>query len=168
MREVKRGKRGGKRGNTFARSVKAEVGQMLGSDSTSRVLCEGKAGYTPAMNTHFLGEETQETHIIPRESITKRQGLGMFSPAVEFEQMSDTVRYQRDKRTGELVRTTDPGRFRKVWQSDRTLLSRTKVDQLEDIVFKRTGSVSKLTRTEVERPATVEIPVKPELDDIDL
>lgn len=63
-------------------------------------------------------EETVETHIVPRRSITRKQYLGVFPARVETEAIKT---HQRDKRTGELIETTDN---RIVWKSDRTLLRR--------------------------------------------
>lgn len=72
----------------------------------------------------------------PRESLTKRQHLQMFTQKVEFEQLADVKRTQeyvtRDKWRGHIIgrtstTTTDPN-FRIAWKSDRTLLRRGKPD----------------------------------------
>lgn len=114
-------------------------------------------------------EESTETHIVPRKSVTKRQGLMVQPQTLEFEPLADTkvITYQADKMTGQTVEVTDYyPRNRIVWKSDKTLLRRGLPDQLQDIRFKRLTSRSKRVVTELELLVTMDAPVTniPSLD----
>lgn len=94
-------------------------------------------------------EERPETHIVPRQSETRKQLLGVLPGSIETETRKGR---QLDKRSGELIEVNDQ---RLTWKSDRTLLRRGK--PFEEIgTFKREGSVSiglnkrKTIRTEAE------------------
>jgi hypothetical protein len=90
-----------------------------------------------------------------RESITRRQHLGLFSE-VELE---DRVTRQLDTKSGRVVETTSP---RVVWRSDKTLLRKGKPDQLP--TFVRVTSRTKRRRFEREVPAVMETPTPVEID----
>lgn len=79
-------------------------------------------------------EENRADHIVPRQSITRQQLLGIFPQRVETEPAATR---QLDKQTGELVETTD-NRVR--WKSDKTLLRRGNPFSLPTD-FKRQGSI---------------------------
>jgi hypothetical protein len=94
-------------------------------------------------------EENRQDHVIPRQSITRKQLLQIFPQRVETEPVPTK---QLDRRSGNMVETTDN---RVTWKSDRTLLRKGKpFDKIG--VFKREGSISvglntrKLRRTENE------------------
>lgn len=132
MANNQRGKRGG---SVFNRSVKLAAQSMLDTGSTSGVVANGKKGYTPAMNTHFDGEETTEDFIVPRRSITVKQGLEYKPLQMEFE---DRNGKQLDKVSKKLVAVNER---RLVWKSDRTLLNRSKIDD----PYKKFTEIKRLT-----------------------
>lgn len=101
--------------------------------------------------------ETQEDHIIPRQSLTNQLHLRLFPITFETEQRNAK---QRNKVDGKLVATTDN---RVIWKSDRTLL-RTNKPEATIPVFVRETSYSKRKRLEKEIPACIEAPQIP--DDI--
>jgi hypothetical protein len=82
----------------------------------------------------FIGE-TVEDHVIPRQSLTRKQLLGVFPAKIETEPVKSR---QLDKVSGKLVETTDN---RAVWRSDSTLLKRGNPFAAPKS-FKREGSVS--------------------------
>lgn len=162
------------RGGTFAKSLRAPIQNMLDTGSTSGVVANGKAGYSPAMFECFTEqdvydpetqqivglkiEESADSHVTPRRSITRAQHLKLFPVTLETE---PRIARQLDKgelkKTGnvKLITTTDQ---RLVWKSDQTLLSRSKpgstlgVRMGENEGFYRVTSRSK-RRTFVEEPA---------------
>lgn len=95
-------------------------------------------------------QETVETHLIPRKSLTEQLHLALFPRTIETEQ---TTTRQRDKLTGDLVTVTNN---RQIWKSDRSLLIQGK--PVDETRFKRETSRSKRRVTEIEEPATIEIP----------
>lgn len=147
--EHKRGKRGGSRTRKtkWIKSVKIAASKLTPHISQTERAGEEAIFYECADN-----EETAETHIIPRESITKAQHLGLFDQKREYELLATTKRLQLDKTTNTLVETTDE-RYRVAWTSDRTLLRRDKPDNFGEgrgTRFKRLTSRSKQVKTEVE------------------
>lgn len=102
-------------------------------------------------------EETEETHVIPRRSLTRQQHLAIFPQTVQTE---DVITHQTDKITGQRVAVSNP---KIVWRSDKTLLRRETPFRLEDMNDFKTGvkrrtSRSKRVIREPEYPATIEIP----------
>lgn len=118
-------------------------------------------------NAYSEVQETAEDHIVPRQSITDRQLLGLI-PMVETEtRIADVAHYQRDTVSGEMIRTTDPVKVREVtWRRDATLLKRARVEQLNNLKVRRQTSRSKRLITEVERPAVEYI--ENEIDDVEI
>lgn len=142
-----RGKRAGRRHKPLTqweKDAKADARSMVSTSSPTAVAIEGKRSYTPAMFEFFGAVETEETHVIPRESLTKSQGLPWRDRQVETETMRgrqlDTKHY---KRTGQIrmIEVTDE---RVTWRSDRNLLRRDRpLDFSEKSPFKRLTSKSK-------------------------
>lgn len=133
----KRGARGGvKNRPDWSRSVAVTVQRMLDTGSNVEQYIKGRASKdgtssSPAMNTHFDGEETPEDYLIPRRSTSRKQQLAIFPQTLEFEEMKPTKRWQlatKGPNKGKLVETTEP-HFRQVFKSDKTLLTRSKVGQ---------------------------------------
>lgn len=139
----KRGARGGvKNRPDWSRSVAVAAQRILDTGSTSDVVANGKRNYTPAININFDGEETPEDFIIPRRSLSRKQQLAIFPQTVEFEELKPTKHWQlatKGPNKGKLVETTEP-HFRQVFKSDKTLLSRGKVDQF-GTVNRKTGQL---------------------------
>ena len=108
--------------------------------------------------------ETEETHVIPRKSLTEKQHLRLFPQQVELERII-LKRRQLATIDGKqvMVKTTDTV-YRTVWKSDKTLLRQNRPEQLDRIKFKRQNHYDKRTETQVERPAIVEIQVDPDND----
>jgi hypothetical protein len=111
-------------------------------------------------------EENRADHIIPRQSITRQQLLGIFPERVETELIPTR---QLDKQTGELVETTDHSRVR--WKSDKTLLRRGNPFSLP-ADFKRQGSIGVGLNTRKTLTPMPEVPMEekilgPALDGID-
>lgn len=207
-----RGKRGGKGGNTFARSLKvAHQGDerpaglkasipttpavITRSHDSARISAAALYDYTDAEET------TEDKHLshdvmvqLVRRSKTSKEHLRMFPQSVETEQINGRQLNKLGpksmitvavpvKTSGEAGKHTTeyeiktlpaPGTLvevttnRVVWKSDKTLLRRDRPDTLEDIRFKRVTSRTKVTKTEVERPATIEVPTEQnvEIDDL--
>lgn len=105
-------------------------------------------------------EETAETHIIPRKSLTQKLHLKSFPQSIETEQV---VIRQRDKISGKIVVTTNN---RQVWKSDRSLLIQGTPKEVT--TFKRVTSRSKRMTTEIGafEPIAVEVPVSDILPDL--
>ena len=79
--------------------------------------------------------ETEETHIVPRNSLTRKQMLNIMPQVREVEPM---VSRQLDKQSGKMVTVTDD---RTVWRSDKSLLREANPFSYPSD-FKREGSVS--------------------------
>lgn len=141
-------------GNTWNRSAKIAAQSILDTGSTSGVIAEGnRKGYSPAMYECFEGEETKETHIIPRVSTTIRQHLRLFPQKIETEPRSFAQRASN----GELVHGSDE---HVVWKSDKTLLRQGKPDPFggeRGTKFGRITSRSKRRLTEMEYQEVVKI-----------
>lgn len=125
-------KRGGvKNRPDWNRSVTVAAQRIMDTGSTSGVLVNGKSSYTPAINTHFDGEETAEDFIIPRRSLTRKQYLPNFPQTVEVEVMSPIKRWQlatKGPNKGKLVYTEEEN-IRVTFKSSKNLLNQSKVDQ---------------------------------------
>lgn len=104
-------------------------------------------------------EETTETHIVPRVSLTKKLHLRLFEQKIETE---DVKTFQTDTRTGQKVVVTNP---RIVWKSDRTLLRRDHPEKMPQDISRIT-SKSKRKIWEPELPAVVESSTDLDLDDV--
>ena len=176
MADHKRGKRAGKRGSTFARSVKAEIasgridnGAVCGVVSivphqTHDAIKVSSAIYFDDTDT---AETVDDPHIpvetmqkLVRRSLTDKLHLKHFPAPVEVEPVKGK---QLDKRSGQLVSVTNN---RVVWRGDRNLLRRNIPDKLEDIRFTRLNSAGRrdLRNNEKELPAVVETPIPVTID----
>lgn len=130
----------------------------LHGSSATAALAEAAKYYNGA-----LIDENREDHIVPRQSITRKQFLGIVPPAMEMEPMQAK---QLDKQSGKLIATTDD---RLAWKQDETLLRRGDPFKAPR-VFKREGSVSvglnkRKTITSVPEPPAAEGTVLgPEVD----
>ena len=147
-----RGKRGGSKNRSSRKPFKREESHNV---SISQAVVEAGKYYDC-----FEGEETEETHLIPRKSLTRQQHLRLFPPVIETEARKAR---QLDKRSGNMVETTDQ---RLVWKSDHSLL-RSNKPQVNIGTFRRITSRSKVRRIEKEEPAVIEVPTDTDLD-IDL
>lgn len=121
----------------------------VGKQTTVTGIAESAAKYYECS----VVEETTETHIVPRRSITRKQMLDVFPAKIETEPIRGK---QYDHRLGVLVEVNDN---RVVSRSDRTLLQRGKPVQ-DFPTLQREGSVSmglnkrKTIKTEKEVPAS--------------
>ncbi len=116
-------------------------------------------------NAYADVQENHKDHIIPRQSLTDRQLLGLV-PMVEYETI-DKVTYQLDRMSGELVKTSDPAP-RVSWRRDKTLLRKVRVERIESLKVKRETARSKRLITEVAAGGPACIEVEDLLDDINL
>lgn len=125
-----------------------------------------------------LIEERAETHVIPRQSITRKQLLGVFPQQLEFApRVSRQLDKPHYKRTGE-IRMIEVVDQRLAWKSDKTLLRRGNpfkdAEEGERAGYKREGKVSvgldKRAYTEsIPNPARVEAEeIGPALDDLSI
>ena len=109
--------------------------------------------------------ETVETHVVPRRSLTRKQLLGIFPQRVETAPIPTR---QLDKQTGKMVATTEN---RVTWKSDRSLLNRTPSNEIG--TFKREGSVSvglntRRTITTIKEESLTETVLGPAIEDEDM
>jgi hypothetical protein len=108
----KRGK-----GHSARKSFTAGIREKLHNNTKS------VTGTIEDASVYFHGanvEETVETHVVPRKSLTVKQLLGVLPQDIEVE-TRELRRTQLDKRTGRMVETTDQV-SNVVWRSDKTLL----------------------------------------------
>lgn len=154
------GSRSGKRGtNNGGRPSRKPFIEPKHRQSSAAVFAERVAPYWEPADI----EETTETHVVPRQSLTRKEHLKHFPQTVEFESMKPTRRVQQDK-NGNLVETTDP-RARVSWKSDHSLLRLGKPDNFgedQGTTFIRETSRSKQRRVETE------IKPNPEANDFDV
>lgn len=117
----------------------------------------GKSNFTATVTDNAIFydglpcSETVETHVVPRQSLSRKQLLRVFPQQVEFEEIP-TKQLVLD---GKAVPNPLPfNKHRVVWKSDKSLLNRIPTDKIG--TFKREGSVSvglskrRLIRTENE------------------
>lgn len=140
-----RGKRGGRKDRP-SRKSSAEPAHL---QSSSARIAEQVAPFWDCAAI----EETKEDHVVPRQSVTTREHLRQF-PEVEFEPLKPTYRIQTDK-NGNHVKTTDP-RYRRTWQSDKSLLLQGKPDP-----FGEDGGTTFIRETSHSKPRQPEIETKP-------
>src|SRR5689334_2109277 len=114
----KRGVRGGGRGNPNRPSRKPFT-EPKPKQSSAAKFAEQVSPYWACADV----AETKQDHVIPRKSVTSKHHLGLFTPDIETETRKAR---QLDKRTGQMVETTDQ---RRVWKSDDSLLRLGKPDR---------------------------------------
>lgn len=142
MAHRKRGKRAGShRKGEILRDIHSRIDGMPagthcnhahnlhGTSATAVVLDAAK------YNESALIDESKETHVVPRQSVTRKQLLGIFPQRFETE---DQVSRQLDHVTGKMVEVHDT---RTVWRSDKTLLRKGNPFKLQT-KYKRDGSIS--------------------------
>lgn len=160
----KRGKRGGKRGSFEGAKLKdihcrieglpaghnAGHSHNINNNKSSTILAEQAA---PLFECSF-SEETEETHLIPRQSVTRKQLLGIVPQTLELapiptKQLNKRSYDGKAKTVAEaiaqagVIETTEN---RLAWKSDRTLLKRnnpfTDPEAGQRDGYKREGKVS--------------------------
>lgn len=166
----KRGNRGKRAGvSTFDAAIRDIHSRVRGSAAHNLT---GKSTASLAMDAaqYFdcsTVDETREDHIVPRQSITRKQFLPFFPqrletaavPSKQLDKAGFDGKKYTDSNTAvadnRMIAVTDN---RVTWKSDRTLLNRSKpVTDIADLSFKRDGSVSvglntrKFTRSDNER-----------------
>jgi hypothetical protein len=178
MRYSKRGKRGGRNQRGSAdreRDIHSKIDglpsahfaghahNLHGSSATAAVA--EKAKYCESA----LIEERADTHVIPRQSETRKQLLSVFPQIVEMEVIPTRhITLQRDKVTGAIVEVADEvtDRRRVTFRSDRSLLRQgnpfADAEHGKRIGYKRDGSVSVGANTRKYRDALQNaVPVEP-------
>jgi hypothetical protein len=143
----------------FLRSLQTDKTDLDAGGSTSEVVANGRKHYSPAMFECSEHEETTETHIIPRQSVSAKNHLALILQ-MDLERLADTkhtqlgkVRNKRGRKVAALIETTDPGRNRIVWKREKTLLRTNKPDAFGEgrgTAFVRTTSNSKRRELQIE------------------
>lgn len=148
IRDRKRGKRAGKSARLHREILKDLKDQAERRDIHSKVYgvrrhnlvgtsvtatIEDRAKYVPGTNV----EETEKDHIVPRQSLTRKQHLMVFPQTTET--VTDKAR-QLDHKSGNMIETTDE---RVTWRSDKSLLEKRNPFRNEKNIgtFKREGYV---------------------------
>ena len=135
------------------RTLKFDEGRFL-AQSTDAARVVNAAKFFECFD--FNDTEVKALGIVPRESLTSKQGLRMFPQTMETETI---VTKQRDKVTGSMIEVTNQ---RQTWKSDKTLLRRNRPHSNNGFYFKK--SKSEPARYQVEEPAIKETPIPEEID----
>lgn len=123
-----------KRGGSAHRASRKEFIEPTHHESTAGVVANGSSkadgtSYTPAMFECADTNESIETHLIPRKSLTNRLHLKIFAPERDTETMQGKqlaiVLNDKGKKVRRLVEVTYQ---RQTWRQDRTLLRTNKPD----------------------------------------
>lgn len=153
----KRGKRAGKTQSFSAKRLHDVHSRIAGLPAAHHAghahAIHGSSSTAVAINAakYYEGafiEETEETHCIPRKSLTERQLLGVFPQELETVAIpSRQITFQRDRRTGATVEVSDPlVDHRLTWKSDKSLLRKgnpfADAESGRGKGYKRDGSVS--------------------------
>jgi hypothetical protein len=170
-----RGKRGGKRQSFDGERCKDIHSRIDGLPSGhnsghAHKLKGSSATHAIAETAKYFecsySEETAETHLIPRRSLSRKQGLAFRSEMETAPLATRQITKQRDNRTGAIVEVADELQDNRLtWRLDKTLLRRGNPFQDAEAsnrdAYKREGTVSvgletRKYRESIQNPAPVE------------